>query len=129
MDTTTPKIFEGHQAVMPYLIVRDAAGLIKFLELTFGAREISRQMRDEKRIRHAEVSIFGSTLMIADATTEFTSMPAGMFINVADTDATYHRALNLGATTALAPMDSDYGARSAGVTDPFGNTWWINTFK
>jgi uncharacterized glyoxalase superfamily protein PhnB len=39
----------------------------------------------------------------------------------------YAQALRAGATTIEAPSDKPYGDRSAGVKDPFGNSWFIAT--
>ena len=48
-------------------------------------------------------------------------------VTVADTDETYRRALNAGATSETEPEDRFYGDRNGGVKDPFGNIWWIVT--
>lgn len=42
-------------------------------------------------------------------------------------DAVYERALKAGATSIMEPADQFYGDRHGGVTDPFGNQWWIAT--
>ncbi|MGH7948007.1 MAG: VOC family protein [Candidatus Binataceae bacterium] len=39
----------------------------------------------------------------------------------------YNRALKAGANSIQPPTDQPYGDRSAGVTDPFGNTWYVAT--
>ena len=41
------KIPEGYQQVMPYLIVKDAAGFMEFMKNVFGAQEKFKMMRDE----------------------------------------------------------------------------------
>jgi len=53
-----------------------------------------------------------------------------LFIYVHDADLTYKKALAAGAATVPGnePSDKDYG-RTCGVTDPFGNTWWITSVK
>jgi uncharacterized glyoxalase superfamily protein PhnB len=47
---------------------------------------------------------------------------------VPDVDAACERAIARGAETIEAPVDKPYDERSAGVTDRFGNTWWISTY-
>jgi len=39
----------------------------------------------------------------------------------------YEQALRAGAKSLMPPADQPYGDRSAGVTDPFGNQWFIAT--
>jgi PhnB protein len=120
----TLKIPEGYTRVTPYLIVENAAAFIEFTQKVFGAEERFKAMRDEQLIMHAEISIGGSVIMVADATELYKSQPAGLFIYVDDCDAVYKNALANGATSKSEPADQSYG-RSAGVNDAFGNTWWI----
>jgi PhnB protein len=120
----TLKIPEGYTQVTPYLIVENAAALIEFTRKIFGAEERFKAMRDEHLIMHAEISIGGCVIMIADATELYKPQPAGLFIYVDDCDAVYKNALANGATSKSEPADQSYG-RSAGVNDAFGNTWWI----
>jgi uncharacterized glyoxalase superfamily protein PhnB len=122
------KIPDGYQRVMPYLIVEDAAGLLQFMKNVFGATEKYKVMRDEDKnvIMHAEVKIGDSTIMFAEATGQWKASPAGMFIYVENADETYQKALKAGATSLGEPSDQSYG-RSGGVTDPFGNVWWITS--
>jgi PhnB protein len=117
---------EGYNQVMPYLIIENAAAFIAFTQKVFGAIEKYKTMRDEKVIMHAEVSIGTSVIMLADATEQFKKSTAGMFIYVEDCDTIYQTALQNGAETVMEPADQSYG-RSCGVTDSFGNTWWITS--
>ncbi|MCY7421453.1 MAG: VOC family protein [Chitinophagaceae bacterium] len=122
----TKALPENHQVIMPYLIVNNAAGFIDFMKEVFDGKELNRHMRNETIIMHAEVMIGGSTMMLADSTSEFTDRTAGMFIYVDDADTTYDKALAKGATSIMPPADQPYG-RSCGVNDAFGNTWWITS--
>jgi uncharacterized glyoxalase superfamily protein PhnB len=49
-----------------------------------------------------------------------------MFVYVADADVTFDKAIKAGSTTVMEIADLEYG-RSGGVTDPFGNVWWITS--
>lgn len=118
------KIPDGYNHLMPYLIIENATGFLDFAVKVFGATERHKAMRDETVIMHAEIAIGDSVVMFADATDTYSSRPAGMFLYVADCDATYQTALDNGATSVAPPTDQSYG-RGAGVLDPFGNTWWI----
>ncbi|MCW3123101.1 MAG: hypothetical protein JWQ38_2593 [Flavipsychrobacter sp.] len=117
---------EGYNQVMPYLIIKDAAGFLKFTQDVFGAEERMKHMRDEHIIMHAEIKIGDCSIMFADATDEFSSSTAGMFIYVVNADETYAKALAAGATSVMPMCDQPYG-RTGGVKDPHGNTWWVTS--
>ena len=120
------KIPEGYQQIMPYLIVENAPAFFEFAKNVFGAEEKLKVMRTETLIMHAEITIGEGVVMFADATEQYTQRTAGMFIYVDDCDAVYQKALAHGAVSVTAPSDQNYG-RAAGVTDPFGNTWWMTS--
>jgi len=85
-------------------------------------------MRDpDGSVRHAEVRIGDSHVMMGEAGGEWTPMPAGIHLYVEDCDAIYRRALQAGGTSLREPADQFYGDRSAGIKDPCGNSWWIAT--
>ena len=56
-------------------------------------------------------------------------LPAHIHLFVGDSDAVYAQALAAGATVLYPIEDMPYGERSGGVTDPFGNQWFIATPK
>jgi len=123
-----PKIPENYQAVMPYLIVKNAAQFISFMQTVFNATETYKAMRDEHTIMHAEIMIDGSTIMLADSTDVYGVRNAGMFIYVDDADETFKRAIDNGASVVNEMADQSYG-RSGGIKDPFGNTWWVTSIS
>jgi uncharacterized glyoxalase superfamily protein PhnB len=59
---------------------------------------------------------------------QWNPQPAGLYIHVEDCDEIYKKAIELGAKSVMEPSDQNYG-RASGVTDPFGNTWWLTTVK
>lgn len=124
MDNT--KKPEGYPTVMPYLILKHAANFFLFTQNVFGAKEAYREMRDDKVLRHGEVRIGDSIIMFAESTEQFAPSTAGMFVYVENADETYQKALKEGAVSIMPPADQSYG-RSCGVSDPFGNTWWITS--
>ena len=117
---------EGYQQIMPYLIIENAAEFFNFTKNVFGAEEKLKAMRTETLIMHAEISIGDSVIMFADATNEHQKQNAGLFIYVNNCDDVYQKALANGGSKIMDPADQDYG-RSAGIHDPFGNTWWITS--
>jgi uncharacterized glyoxalase superfamily protein PhnB len=116
----------GYQRVMPYLILKNAIGFSNFMQAVFGAAEKMKVMRDDTHIMHSELLLGESIIMFADATEEFSVRNAGLFVYVDDADETYNKALAEGATVLTAISKQDYG-RSGGVTDPYGNVWWITS--
>ncbi len=119
---------EGSHTVVPYLIVNGAAQLIEFLEKTFDA-VVTENMKADGVIRHAEVKIGDTLIMMGEGCAEYKATANGFYIYVEDVDSSYHRALKNGATSVMKPADQFYGDRSGGVQDPTGNTWWIATHK
>ena len=104
---------EGYHSVTPYLTVKDAAGLLEFLENAFGARETEKMTGPDGKITQAQG--------------QWQPMPCAIYLYVTDADATYARALAAGATSVMEPMDQFYGDRHGGVKDLCGNIWWIAT--
>jgi uncharacterized glyoxalase superfamily protein PhnB len=114
---------ETYPAVIPYLLVRDAAALIRFLEQAFGARLSFAGSSDDGRLMHGEIRLGDGMIMIADATEETGAVCLCHYVK--DTDAVYYRAVAAGAVSIAEPKTEHYGDRVAGVKDPAGNTWWI----
>jgi uncharacterized glyoxalase superfamily protein PhnB len=124
----TPKpIPEGYGPVTPYLIVPDVSKLIDFLERAFKSKEVHRKSRPDGSIRHAEVRIAGSPVMLGEPTADFGPMPASIYLYVMDCDAVYERAIKAGGVSALPLTTMPSGERYGGVRDPSGNIWWIAT--
>jgi PhnB protein len=120
---------DGYHSVTPYLIAQGVPALIEFLKRAFDAKELERHTSPDGSIRHAEVRIGDSPVMMGEANAMHPAMPCTMYVYVNDCDATYHRALEAGATSVMAPADQFYGDRSGGVKDGSGNYWWIATHK
>lgn len=118
---------KGYHTVTPYLVVPNGLAFLAFVEKAFGAVEKSRTLRPDGTIANAELLIGDSMLMAAQAREPWPAMPAGFYLYVPDTDATYQAALAAGAVSTMAPADQFYGDRNAGVQDPWGNNWWIAT--
>ncbi len=119
----------GYNVVTPYLTVKDAAGLINFIEKTFDGTSTECMKTDDGKVGHAEIRIGDSVIMTGEASEEWKQMPASLYIYVEDCDLYYHRALKNGATSLRKPADQFYGDRSGGVQDQWGNCWWMATRK
>ncbi len=129
MTSNVKPIPDGYHTVTPYLIVEGVAGLIDFLKQAFDAVETERVPGPDGKVGHGEVRIGDSVVMMGEASGDWKPMPGSMYLYVNDTDATYKRALDAGATSLMEPADQFYGDRNAGVKDASGNMWWIATRK
>jgi PhnB protein len=126
----TPKkvkpIPSGMNSVTSFLLVKDAAGLIKFMKSAFGG-ELTYIMKSQGQIMHATVKIGNTTLMIADAMEPYPPMPCQLYLYVEDMDTVYKKALKAGGTSLREPITEFYGDRAGAVQDAWGNHWWIAT--
>jgi uncharacterized glyoxalase superfamily protein PhnB len=118
---------DGYASVAPYLVVDGASETIDFLKQVFGAVELRRYAGPDGKVRHGEVRIDDTVVMIADAMEGWPSSQGHVHIYVEDVDATYQRALAAGATSVQAPVQKDDEDKRGGVKDSGGTTWWIAT--
>jgi PhnB protein len=133
----TKPVPEGFHTATPYLIVKNADRAIDFYKQAFGATELMRVIDPEtKKIRHAEIKIGTSPIMLTDESPQFPDWqspqsrggtPVHIYLYVENADAVFKRALDAGATQLLPLEDHPYGDRSGGVTDPFGHIWYVAT--
>jgi PhnB protein len=108
----------GFRSVTPRIVVDDVAAQVDFLRAVFGATGAVEPGRP------AEMRI-GDSLIMVSSTTDRDSFRAFLYVYVDDVEQAYKRALDSGATTLEAPLDTPYGDRRAMVRDPFGNVFQI----
>ena len=120
---------DGYHSVTPYLIAQGVPALIEFLKKAFDAKELERFTNPDGSVKHAEVRVGDSPLMMGEANPMHPAMPCTLYVYVSDCDAAYNRALEAGASAVMPPSDQFYGDRSGGVKDASGNYWWIATHK
>jgi uncharacterized glyoxalase superfamily protein PhnB len=111
---------EGWHSVTPRIVVHHADRLVAFIKQVFSAEG------DYRADAPCVLRIGDSLIMVSDAGAR-SPMPAFLYVYVDDTDATYRRALQAGATPVEEPADLPYGDRRSMVQDPWGNTWQIAT--
>jgi PhnB protein len=126
---------EGYQSVTPYLVIKGAAAAIDYYKKAFGATERMRMDAPGGMIGHAELTVGGSVIMLAD---EFPEMgfrspralggtPVSMLLYVEKVDEVFKRAVDAGAKP-LRPVENQfYGDRMGTLEDPFGHVWSIAT--
>jgi len=116
-----------------YLTVADASAAIDFYTAVFGAEETFRLKAPDGRLGHAELSLGGTSLLLADEFPEygidgpakFGGSPVTLHVHVDSADETIERAVEAGATLDRPAEDHFYGERSGAVRDPFGHRWNI----
>jgi uncharacterized glyoxalase superfamily protein PhnB len=118
---------DGYHTLTPYLIVPDGEKELRFLTEVFGAKVCERHNRADGTLKHGELQIGDSRLMMAQATKEYNQQTMTFYVYVQDVDATYERALGAGARS-LAPVSQQYyGDRNGGFVDPAGISWYVAT--
>lgn len=119
-------------AAVPYLAVADARAAISWYTDTFGAMLVGDPVEmDDGRIGHAELTLSGGVLYLADEYPEIGlkapsphSVSVSLMLPVVDTDETLARARDLGAQIQREAYE-DHGARNAALVDPFGHRWML----
>lgn len=128
-------ISDGMTAVTPYIYLKDTKAAIAFYTTAFGATEGTRMDGPGGVIVHAEISIGGAMIMMADANPEWEmktpdeldGRSSSIFIYVPDVDATLAKAAENGGTIAQEATDMFWGDRVGQVVDPFGHKWGVAT--
>jgi uncharacterized glyoxalase superfamily protein PhnB len=115
----TPHRRPGHHTVTPRIVVDDPAAEVAFLRDVFGATG------DVAYGRPAEVRIGDSLVLVSDGGGVRDPQPAFLYVYVDDVDAVHGRAVDAGAETIEAPLETPYGDRRAMVRDPSGNLFQI----
>jgi len=122
--------------ITPYITVKGAASAIEFYKKAFGAVESApRYTEPGGRVGHAEFSIGGARIMLADEHPEIGVLspqslggsPTMFHLTVADAGATVARAAAAGASILRAVQEQPYGERSGTIEDPFGHRWMVAT--
>jgi len=112
---------DGWHTVTPRLVVREPQPLVEFIRYVFGAT-------GEYRSDRPTVLRIGDSQIMISAADMRDPAPAFLYVYVADTDATYQRALDAGARSFEKPSNVPYGDRRGMVMDKWGNTWQIATY-
>jgi PhnB protein len=125
---------EVQPAVLPHLVVDDAAAAIDFYVKAFGAVELGRVPGPDGKLIHAALAINGSTVMLNDDFPEMSGgksmtpkalggSPVTIHLVVTDVDKKFQQAIDAGAGVVMPVEDQFWGDRYGVLVDPFGHQW------
>ncbi|BBX09788.1 VOC family protein [Mycolicibacterium aichiense] len=133
LNAPAPQTGIPRPAALPYLTVADARAAIDWYRDAFGAELIGDPIvMDDGRIGHAELSVSGGVLYLADESPDLGLQApqrgvnsVSLMVEVADTDAALARARAQGAEVQREPYEG-HGSRTATIRDPFGHRWMLS---
>lgn len=117
---------DGFVAVTPYLLIEDAKGFLEFAREALGATERFTTYDDGGRLVHGEIELEGCVIELGQPQADFTPTRTSLHVFVEDPDAAWARATKHGAVPLYEVQDHDYGERSGGVADRWGNQWYFS---
>ena len=116
---------DGFGTMFPYVFVRNAEQFISFLKTAFDAKELGRTVHGGQ-IANARIRIGTTTFMVSDAGERIQPTQSAFYLYVENATEAYAKAVASGASGMFSPVEMPYGDKQGGVTDPFGNIWWIS---
>src|SRR3974390_2880876 len=108
---STKPVPDGYHTVTPYLVLENASRAIEFLKRALGAEVTFMMKGDDGSVRHAEVKVGDSMLMLGQAGGEWKARPMTFYLYVPDCDAVYKQAIAAGAKSLHEPANQFYGDR------------------
>jgi len=111
--------------MFPYVFARNAEKFIEFVTTAFEAKELGRTVRDTL-LANARIRIGTTSFMVSEAGEQIQPTQSAFYLYVENADEAYARALACGASGMFSPVEMPYGDKQGGITDPFGNIWWIS---
>lgn len=133
----TQPVPNPNQPLAPYIIVRGAPAAIEFYCKAFGGKELFRLKDPSGKVGHAELSIGGARVMLADEYPDFGALspvavggtPVALHLYVENVDEVVTTAVEAGAIILRPLRDEFFGDRTATLSDPFGHKWHLATRK
>jgi PhnB protein len=120
------------QTVTPYLLYKDVATALTYLEKAFGFKEVLRYMGEEGYVSHAEMKVGDGTIFLGDPGDDYRNpndlgqRTVGVDVLVDDVDAHFKRARAAGVEIDEEPTDQEYGTRRYIARDLEGHRWFFS---
>jgi uncharacterized glyoxalase superfamily protein PhnB len=119
-------------AITPYLLYRDAGAALDWLAQAFGLRKSGSSFKDAAgRVTHAQMRLGDAVLLLGSPGPDFKNPKVlghatqNLYVDVANVDQHYARAVKAGARVVEEPKDTFYGARRYGAEDLEGHLWYF----
>ena len=118
--------------IIAHLIVNEGPKALDFYKKAFGAEILGVHKTPDGKVMHAELSVGGARLMLAD---EFPGMGSGsaktlggspVVLNLyvqEDVDDLFNQAVGAGGTVVMPLANQFWGDRYGQIKDPFGHIW------
>ncbi|MCH2248420.1 MAG: VOC family protein [Cognatishimia sp.] len=111
--------------ITPYFTVDDADLFLQFISDLFDAKVVKDDRHPNGKVQHARALIGDSLIMLNESSKDYTATYQQMHIYVSDADASFAKAIEIGAEAIMEPNLRPHGDRMAGIKDPCGNIWWM----
>lgn len=123
---------EGFSAVTPHIAIKGAREALEFYKKAFGAEERFMLPGPDGRVMHAEMTIGGSIVMLAE---EYSECPGprspqtlggttfSLHLYFENVDEAFDRAVKAGAEVTMPLENMFWGDRYGRIRDPFGHEW------
>ena len=119
---------ENYNSLSPYLLVDDAQKLVDLLKVIFDAKELRRYDNDNGSIRHLELKIDDTVIMLANSLENYPANKMMFHVYVADVYKIFEVAIQNGCEIIEKPVQksNDEDVRG-GFLDFAGNSWFVAT--
>ncbi len=117
----------GGAVLNPFVIVDDAAGLVRFVSDVFGVAENAeaRTPMPDGKLIHAQLRLGSVDLMLADRLDGWPPRPGLLQVWVQDVATVLDRAVEHGGTTITQPTPFYAETTLGRMLDPWQNIWWL----
>jgi uncharacterized glyoxalase superfamily protein PhnB len=125
------------QTIFPILRYTDARAAIGWLCAAFGFREIFSVPEIGPFVRHAQLGLGTSLIMLGSCRNEEPGLKSpkqagaatqALYVCIPDLDEHFERARLAGADITTPPQDTDFGSREYHARDLEGHSWTFGTY-
>jgi PhnB protein len=120
-------------AVSAMLTVRDVKAAMSFYQKALGFKSRGLMKGPDGQPMHAELRLRDTTVMLGPESPgrnmkgpkSLGGTPCTLYLYVDNVDKTYAKAVKLGATALMPPIDQFWGDRAGILADPEGHVWMV----